>query len=122
MNDQKDSIDKVKEMSRLAVLSNKISDVQLLNLKNYPFIAFDGIKEAKLEYDLSYEKADKDEPVTHNPLVSYRLVLDESRNQEALGLRLEAIEKWVRNLFWKDVLVKIYFNDKIVFESKKNEK
>jgi len=122
MNDQKDSIDKVKEMSRLAVLSNKISDVQLLNLKNYPFIAFDGIKEAKLEYDLSYEKTDKDEPVTHNPLVSYRLVLDESRNQEALGLRLEAIEKWVRNLFWKDVLVKIYFNDKIVFESKKNEK
>lgn len=122
MSDQNYSIEKIKEMARLAVLTNKINDVQLLNLKNYPFIAFDGVKEVKIEYDFSYQKTVKDEPVMHNPLVQYYLTLDEARNQEALSLRFEAVEKWVRNLFWKDVLVEIYFNDKIVFKSKKHGK
>lgn len=122
MSTEKDKIGKVTEMAKLAVLSNKISDVQLTNLKNYPFIAFDAIKEVRIEYDFSHQKTVKDEPVIHNPLVSYYLTLDESKNQEALNLRFEAIEKWVRNIFWKEVLVEIYFNDKIVFKSRKHVK
>lgn len=121
MSDQK-SIETVKEMARLTVLTGKVNDVQLENLKNFPRIAFDGIKEFKVEYDLSHQKTVNDEPVIHNPLISYYLTLDESKNQQALNLRFEAIEKWVRNLFWKEVLVEIYFNDKIVFKSRKNVK
>ena len=122
MSDEKDQIEKVKEMAKLAVLSNRINEVQETSLKNYPFIVFDGIKEFKLDYDLSYEKMEKDNlspKCVHQPFVAYYLKIDESRNTEALQFRFEAIEKWVRNLFWKNVSVEIYFNDKIVFKSKK---
>lgn len=121
MKTEKDKIETVRDMSKLTLLSNRISDVQEENLKKYPFVVFDNIKEVKVDYDLSHEKTEKDKTVAHSSFVRYNLILDESKNTQALQFRFEAIEKWVRKLFWKNVLVEIRFNDKIVFESDKNE-
>ena len=110
--------DLLKEMARLTVLSGRISDVQEKNLKLFPLIFFDGIKEVKIEYDLMPKKTVDDSPTYSNSLVSYYLTLDEVENQN-LNKRYFALEKSVRSLFWSDVVVEVYFNDEIKYKSKR---
>lgn len=117
----------VKDMAKLVVASNRISEVHEMNLKTYPFIFFEQITEAKIDYDL-YVRHDVDldgknnltikKPLT-NCHVSYYLTLNEDANKTNLQRRFETLENSVRALFWKDLSVEIYFNDNIVYKSKK---
>lgn len=113
--------EKAKELAMLTVLSNKISPIQEQNLKMYPFAFFDGVKEVKIKYDLEHKKTTEDEPVINNSLVSYYLTLDNTE-LTMLEKRFEILEASVRNLFWKDIIVEVYFNNKIVFKSKEYER
>lgn len=129
---------KVKEMAKMSVLSNKINEIQEKNLKLFPFIFFNGIKSIKIEYDLSHTKAltaqetPKDtaeaalslvsylnNPVIANNYVSYYLEIDEKQENPYIEKRFITIEKAVRDLFWTNVSVEVYFNSKIAFKSKK---
>jgi hypothetical protein len=110
---------KAKDMALLTVLSNKISSVQEKNMKMYPFIFFNEVKEARLEYDLERVKTVKDEAEKNASTVSYYLTLDEAKNGN-LDFRFKALESAIRVLFWSDVTVEIYLNDRISFKSKKN--
>ena len=122
---------KVKEMAQLSLLLNRINPIQEKNLKIYPLIFFDGIKSAKVDYDfsnpntvdcnkdeknleVSYKFKDLDRP---NFRVSYHLDIDESVDNSPLDKRFKAIEGAVRDLFWKETKVEVYFNTKLVYES-----
>ncbi len=108
----------ISEMARLTVLSNKINPVQEKNMSMWPLVFFNGVKSVKIEYDLSKTKNMDDGPETNNSIISYRITIDESDNHH-LDNRFKAIEKAARDLFWKEVAVEIYFNNKIVFKSEK---
>lgn len=105
-------------MAQLSILANKISEVQEKNMKMYPFCFFDGVKEVKIDYDLGHGHNEATKEVNHNSYVSYYLILDESLNQTALDKRFAATEASIRALFWGDTRVSVYFNDKLVYESK----
>lgn len=113
-------------MARLTTLSGRISDVQIRNLKMFPLVFFEAVQEVKIDYDLSH-KSDVLEDTsgnlvinspTRNNYVAYYLTLEESKNQD-LDKRYEALEKSVRTLFWNDISVEVYFNDKIKYKSAK---
>jgi hypothetical protein len=119
--------DTVKEMAKLAIISNRISEVHEKNMKTYPFIFFDGVKDVKIDYDLS-NKANIDESdykqlrvntPTANHFVKYYLTINPETQNQNMDRRLTAIESAIRTLFWKNVTVFIYINDKLIFESKK---
>jgi hypothetical protein len=112
--------EQVREMAMLTVLSNKINPIQEKNLKMYPLVYFNGVKSVKIEYDLTHKKTTDDEPVINNSVVSYYLEIDEKQENNSLEVRFQHLENSVRNLFWKDVSVEVFFNDRIVFKSKKN--
>jgi hypothetical protein len=114
------------EMARLTTLSGRISDVQIRNLKMFPLVFFEQVHEVKVDYDLSH-KSDVLEDTsgnlvinapTRNNYVAYYLTLDESKNED-LDKRYLALEKSVRTLFWTDLSVEVYFNDKIKYKSVK---
>ena len=122
----------VLEMARLTMLSNKLNDVQLTNLKMYPFIYFENIMQVTVDYDLSNqmsmntEENSKDVEIdytisgsTNHLHVSYYLEFQKGMKQAHLENRYAALEQSVRGLLWKDVVVKIYFEGVIVYESKK---
>lgn len=111
----------IKEMARLAILSNKITEFHEKNLKMFPLVFFNDVKEAKLNYDLRRQKTVEDEPDFCNSRVTYNLSLDESTNDH-LPKRFEALETSVRGLFWNDIVVEIFFNGKIVFKSNEDGK
>lgn len=114
------------EMARLTTLSGRISDVQIRNLKMFPLVFFDQVQEVKIDYDVSH-KSDVLEDTsgnlvinapTRNNYVAYYLTLDESKNAD-LDKRYLALEKSVRTLFWNDLSVEVYFNEKIRYKSVK---
>ena len=121
-------------MAKLSIYSQKINEVQLKNLKMYPFVFFDGVKAARIDYDFSNntvwdtEEDAKNENIAYKagPIdtshfrVSYYLTIDETCENISMDKRFEAIEASVRNLFWKDVKVQVYLNDALKFESKTN--
>ena len=112
------------EMARLTAMSNRISEVQARNLQMFPLVFFNNVSECKIDYDLSHKSdvlEDMDGKLiinapTRNNYVAYYLVLDEASNQD-LDKRFIALEKSVRTLFWNDVAVEIFFNDRIVYKS-----
>lgn len=125
----------IRDMAKLSILENKLNDIQLKNLRMFPLIFFNGVSEATINYDFSITKpsvdyeiknagnAEKmdikysfDRPNTKS-MVEYNLTIDESQVNDYLENRFSAIEKAVRNLFWKEVKVIVLFNDKKVYES-----
>jgi len=130
---------KVREAAKLVHLSNRISQMHEKNMKLYPYVFFEDVESVKIDYDLSNRIADDTPADTPkkpddyykdivraakrkaNCFVSYDLKLKEESNTH-LNKRFEAIEKAIRDLFWSDVSVEIYFNGDIKFKSKKVEK
>lgn len=120
---------KIQEMAKLTMLTDRISEIQIKNLKMYPFVYFEGISSVTIKYDLSnklsVDSAEKQDTInysvdsteTNHLKVSYNLVLDERLNDN-LSKRFQALEESVRTLFWKQVSTEIFFNDKKVYESK----
>jgi hypothetical protein len=109
----------LKEMGHLTALSGRICDLQIHNLKMYSLVFFEDVTEAKIEYDLMPIKTVDDEPVKNNLLISYFLTLNETSNNN-LDKRFLALEKSVRTIFWNDVTIEVYFNNKIKYKSPKH--
>lgn len=131
LSDSNDSVAAtVKQMAALTMVSNQLTDIQQKNMKMFPLVFFEGVKEARVDYDLSRRHdvdLDKDNNLTvkaplRNNFVAYYLTLDEKAQGESVDRRFKALEASVRSLFWKDVTVEVYFNDKIIYKSAKNGK
>lgn len=116
----------VKDMAKLVLVSGKLSDVHVKNMQMYPLIFFNAVKEAKIEYDLSHKAdalVDKHNDLTiktpyRNNVVTYYLSLDE-KSQDNLDKRFSALEASIRTLFWNDIAIEVFFNDRIVYKSRK---
>lgn len=109
---------KVREMANLTVLSNKINEIQEKNLKMFGLVYFNGVASVKIDYDLANLKTDEDKAPLHSNYVNYHLTIDETQDNSKLDIRFGYLERSVRNLFWNDIAVKLFFNNKQVFRSK----
>lgn len=131
MSDIKITPQILKEMAALSLFSNQINEIQEKNLKMFPLVFFNGVNSAVIEYDLSKvssveTKENKEEktisytikkPETKHFLISYHLSINEDALNDHLEKRYEALVNSVRNLLWKEIGIKIYFNGKLKHES-----
>lgn len=132
----------IREMAKMSLMSNKINPIQEKNLKMFPFVFFDGVKEAKIEYDFTNNNTVETEEVvnteedvkkgkdkleikykfhkvdTRHFCVSYSLSIDLSADNFSIDKRYSALENAVRNLFWTETRVRITVNDELKYESK----
>jgi hypothetical protein len=108
--------ERLAEMAKLSVLANRINEIQEKNLKTYPFVFFNDILSARIEFDLS--KVNDDGLMNHSDHhVTYFLRLDEETNREHLDKRFFALTNAVRTLFWTDLNVRVNINGKMVYRS-----
>jgi len=99
----------------------------------YPLVFFNGIKSAKVDFDLSNDQmlVDSNEnksdleityqfnkAETRHLRVSYHLEIEENADNSSIDARYLAITKAVRNLFFKETKVQVFINDKLAYESK----
>ena len=124
--------EQVREMAKLTLLTNKLNPIQEKNLKLYPLIFFNGIKEAKMDFDLSNEQMiestenSKDleltyqfnKAKTHHLRVSYYLEIEENADNHSENARYSAITQAVQNLLFKEIKVQVFINGKMTYESK----
>jgi hypothetical protein len=119
---------KVKDMAKLAIYSNRISEIHEKNLMTWPFVFFEGVRSVKIDYDLSRtDSVDLDKlnnltvnKPTNQSFVKYFLTIDEKIENHHLDKRFSALVKAVRDIFWKNITVEIAFNDKVVHKSEAN--
>lgn len=98
----------LKDLTKLVMFSGRLSQVHVKNLEAFPFIFFNGVKEAKIEHDIS---TIKDIPSS----ISYDLTLD--GENDFPEMRYRAIEGAVRSLFWKEMKLKLSINGEEVYKS-----
>ena len=85
----------------------RVPETHVKNLQSAPFIYFDGVKEANVDYDLDTK--------AKNWFVKYDLILD--KEADYLKERSAGLEKAIRLLFWKEVVLHIAINGKEVYKS-----
>lgn len=118
----------VRDMAKLSMFSNRLSDVQINNLKMYPFIFFEGVQSVKLDYDLDQARHVGTSPNKEtleieysisnkilNHTISYNLKVG-GTPQTYLSKRVQALTQAVHDLLWKDIEVKILLNGKKIKE------
>ena len=94
MSDNQD-LDILNEHKRLMIITNKLSEFQIKNLKMYPFILFDNVVEVKIEHDLDLKKG--------SGFVVYKIKTKEKQTEKQ---KKDTLKKWVQTLLFEDVKVK----------------
>lgn len=124
------ALETLREMAKLTVLSNRLNDIQVKNLQSFPFVFFMDVNQVEISYDLTNSmdvttEEDKEEVEIKYDIVAegkaqhitYKLAIPDMTFNDQLPKRLKALEGSVRNIFWNDLKVHIYINDKLEFES-----
>ena len=96
--------------TKLMMFFGRVPEHYVKTLEAYPFIYFNDVKEAKLDY--SVETTDKIKPTTF----SYDLTTSLESN-DFLDKRYKALEFAIRKLFWKEVQIQIKINGNEVYKS-----
>lgn len=100
----------LEDLTKLVMFTGRVSEVHLENLKRFPFIFFNNIVDAELNY--SIETTDK----AKSSIFSYTLSMPWEFNDN-LDKRYKALESAVRSLFWKEVKIELKINDVEVYKS-----
>lgn len=99
----------IQELNKLIMFSGKISEIHVKNLQSFPFIFFNGLVEAKLDYSVSTGNSDS------QTIFNYDLTIDGENDN--MDKRYKALESAIRNLFWKEAKVKVMINGLEVYKS-----
>lgn len=98
------------DLTKLMLFFGRVPETHLESLKSYPWIFFNGLTEAKLDYSVATKTEDGE------TVFSYDLFLNLEANDQ-LDKRYKGLETAIRALFWKEAKVKIKINDKEVYKS-----
>jgi hypothetical protein len=117
----------INDMRKAALLSGKLSQWHLDNLRNFVLIALDNVKKAEIRYDLGdmRGKSGLDDKrsagyVVYNITRKGRGKL--AKNKEEMAKRCMALEQWVRNIMWSDTRVEIEANGKTLWPAEEEKK
>ena len=94
----------IQELNSLGVFSGRISEIHIKNMQSFPFIYFNSVQEAKLDYDISQIKDGKS-------YVHYDLKLKKKDN-DFMEKRFLGLEGAIKTLFWKEIKLKLSINGK----------
>ena len=103
-----DNAPSLKDVNSLGVFFGRLSEVHVKNMEAFPFIYFNDLKEAHIDYDIANKKGD-------TSLVTYDLKMGSVNDH--LEKRYKALEEAVRALFWKEVKLGIKINGEEVYKS-----
>lgn len=95
------------EHRQMLLFSGNISDFQLTNLKNWPYIVFgDELDKVEIHYDFKLAQPDE-EKVTDITAgtVSFDLYFKNNERPSDIETQIQYLEIWTKYLFWQDTNV-----------------
>lgn len=91
------------DLKKGVMLTGRLSEVHVKNLKNYPFIFFEELKSVEMSYNIVTD------PTVSAPgtgsFVRYKLDVDVEKNLSYMEKRLQALKGSVQTLLWPSVQV-----------------
>lgn len=93
-------------MNKLMILSNRLSEMHVLNLKTYPKIFFDEVAKAEVQYDFSMPPPGEKSEFPGG-IVGYKIYLKAWPGEKEAEKRTAHLERAVKNLFWNDTYVTV---------------
>jgi hypothetical protein len=105
-------MDKIQDIlndhKKAAILTGKLSDFQLNNLKTYPFILFDKIIEVQIEYDIKL----KEKGIS---TVTYLIKSNQPTSDvEFIDDKVLTLTTWVQSVLWDTVMVSVLYNNQSI--------
>ena len=112
--------DYLDELRKMTMISGRLSEFHLNNLKLWPFTLYSGIDTLALKYDFSPgESTEKDTPGERNyGKLIYKLSLKQGTlvNPADIKLKSDTLLKWVQTLLWNEVSVTVFMGSEKVYE------
>lgn len=111
------TIEMIREMAKLTILSGRINALQEKNMTTYPFIFFNKVESVGVDYDLADSSTSDQSSIKLSPhgRVTYHIESTEN-NPDHIEKRCKALASSVSNLFWPTVITEIYLNNNKIFE------
>lgn len=103
----KDSEKEINEHRAAVAMTGNVSDFQLTNMKAWPFILFDNIKQVKVNYDFNSTNNDQETLCAGKVVYDIEFNKEPSMVKEEVKKRLEQLKFWTKFLFWQDTEVEI---------------
>ena len=96
----------LKDLRNITMLTGEISSLHEKNLKTWVFVAFDGVENLEIKYDLSkdYHKE------VGESYIDFYLEVEPMAVNEKFEERCKTLTGWVRDMLWNDIKVKIFIN------------
>jgi len=98
----------LEDMRKITMLTGDISTIHQQSMTKWPYLAFEGVDEVEVRYDLTKDYTLE----TGEGYVHFHLTVQpEYLEPDLLEKRCESIVLWVRDMFWSEIRVKIFFNE-----------
>ena len=110
MNNTKEILE---DMRKITMLTGEISSLHEVNLKKWPYVAFDGVQEVEIKYDLTIHRTRE----LGEGYVEFHLKIDKQADNSLIKERSEMLTGWVRNMFWYEIKTVVSINDTIVYQN-----
>lgn len=98
----------LEDLRKITMLTGEISTIHQQNMMKWPYLAFDGVDEVEIRYDLTKDYTlEAGEGYMHFHLT----IQPEFVNQELIKERCEKLTEWIKDMLWSEIRVKIFFNE-----------
>jgi hypothetical protein len=115
----KDGKGLIKDLAIGSILTGRVSEVHLHNMKIYPFVFIDNVDRAEISYDIITDLTNT-MPGSHSTVV-YVLRFTDSGKPETLDSGAENLKKALSALFTQNIkLVLKDHNEQVLWEEKKD--
>jgi hypothetical protein len=103
------------EMRKSILLTKRMSEFHLNNLKNFAFIAFDNLNKIEISYNIDCDPKMNNYGYIHFNLSPKPRKAISSKN--TLSKRCSDVDSWTKNLLWKEISVEIFNKNKKIYPS-----
>lgn len=105
----------IDDMRNITMLTGQISIVQEKTIKTWPSVAYDDVVGVEIKYDLTKDY------VKENGEGYVKYYINTKNIPEDAEKRSKFLAHWIRDLFWKEIKIEVYLNEKCILEDSSKE-
>lgn len=104
----------LKDLKNITMLTGELSTVHEQSLRKWPYIAYEGVGDVEIKYDLS---KDYIKEMGEGYVDFYLTIINSELEQDKVDIRSSSIAFWVRDSLWNEIKVRVFFNNTLKYEN-----
>ena len=96
----------IEDHKKMVIMTGKLSDFQLDNLKTWPFLLFDDLESVEITYDFTKLIAEQEELSPGTVQFNFKFKKETKLDRDQAKQQLDTLSLWTRFMFWKETKVR----------------